>query len=150
MTAGTSATDTTSTGRELTIDQLLAIRSLAGSEAPQWSPDGQQIVYVSSLGGTELWSVPPTGGPPTRLTVGMGGVGHLATCIPRWSPTGDAIAYVSATSGADEVWLWPADGSAAFQLSHLGARIESVDWSPDGRSLVVCSNMSGSFDVFRL
>lgn len=135
----------------LSIDQILAIRSLAGSETPEWSPDGSAITFVSGMGGgAELWTIAPQGGPPTRLTVGMGGVGHLATFIPRWSPTGEYIAYVSTKSGADEVWLWPSDGSPEFQLSHLGARVEAMSWSPDGRSLAITSNMYGSFDIFRI
>src|SRR5690349_6123904 len=53
------------------IDQLLAIRSLAGSEAPRWLPDGQHVVIASGLGGgSELWAVPAVGGAPRRLTVG--------------------------------------------------------------------------------
>ena len=77
----------------LTVDQLLAIRSIGGAEAPRWSPDGRQVVFVSSLGGgPELWSAPPDGGPLTRLTVGMGGIGHLASFMPAWSPTGRQIA----------------------------------------------------------
>jgi len=135
----------------LSIDQILAVRSQAGSEAPQWSPDGRGITFVSGLGGgVELWSTSPDGGPLTRLTVGMGGVGHLATFIPRWSPTGEYVAYVSSKSGADEVWLWPADGSAEVQLTRLGARIEALSWAPDGRSLAVASNMYGTFDIFRV
>src|SRR2546423_1345321 len=110
---------------KLTVDQILATRSFGGSETPRWSPEGSQIVFASSMGGSpELWSVPPGGGPAARLTVGMGGVGHLAMVMPMWSPNGDYISYVSAKTGADEVWLWPVDGAAEFQLTGLGARIE--------------------------
>ena len=50
----------------LTIDQILAIRSLAGAETPQWAPDGSAITFVTGMGGgTELWNVSPSGGPAT-------------------------------------------------------------------------------------
>ncbi len=143
---------------EISVDQLLAMRGIGGSDAPQWgietpqwSPDGTQLMFASVLGGApELWSVAPAGGALTRLTVGMGGVGHLASTMPQWSPAGDYIAYVSAKSGVDEVWLWASDGGDDRQLTRLGARIEAVSWAPDGRSLAVASNSTGTFDIFRI
>jgi dipeptidyl aminopeptidase/acylaminoacyl peptidase len=133
----------------LTIDQILAMRSLGGEERPQWSPDGSRIAFVSSLGGTpELWSVDIATCLLARLTVGMGGVGHLATFQPQWSPDGRTIAYVSAKSGVDEIWLWHADGSADAQLTRLGARIESFSWSPDSQAIAVASNCYGVFDIY--
>lgn len=143
-------------GGSLSVDQLLALRAIGGVEAPQWSPDGEWLVFVSGLGGgPELWALhlgePASGsGVLTQLTVGMGGVGHLATFMPQWSPTGECIAYVSAKSGADEIWLWPRDGGEVRQLTRLGARIEAFSWSPDGRWLVVASNAYGTFDLFRV
>ena len=135
----------------LTLDQLLAIHAFGGSEAPQWSPDGREIAFVSTLGGApEVWSARPDDGLLTRLTIGLGGVGHLASALPRWSPTGAYIAYVSAKTGADEVWLWPTDGSADLQLTRLGGRIEAFNWAPDGASLAVASNCRGTFDIYRV
>lgn len=135
----------------LTIDQILAIRSLGGVEGPRWSPDGSQIAFVSNLGGgPELWSAGSANGLLTRLTVGMGSVGHLATFLPQWSPDGSMIAYVSAKSGADEIWLWHADGAADVQLTRLGARIEAFAWSHDSRTIAATSNRYGVFDIYRV
>ncbi|MGH9174859.1 MAG: hypothetical protein ACRD1H_10900, partial [Vicinamibacterales bacterium] len=132
-----------------TIDQLLAVTATGGSEGPQWSPDGRAITFVSSMGGSpELWNADAETGLLERLTVGMGGVGHLATFIPRWSPSGEYIAVVSARSGADEVWLQPLDGGELRQLTRLGGRIEAMSWSPDGRNIAVAANMTGAFDIF--
>lgn len=89
----------------ISIDQLLAIKSIPGSEAPRWMPDGQRIVFASGLGGgADLWAVPAQGGCPARLSVGMGSVGHLAYSMFSPSPDGRWIAYVSMKSGAHELW----------------------------------------------
>ena len=145
MTTADGATD------GLTVDQLLAIRSIGGSETPHWSKNGSRVVFVSTIGGgPELWSFPADGGPLSRLSVGMGGVGHLATFMPTRSPVSDHVAYVSAKTGADEVWLWSPDGPPDRQLTRLGARIEAIGWAPDGDALAVASSARGTFDVHRV
>ncbi|MBI5029053.1 MAG: S9 family peptidase [Chloroflexi bacterium] len=136
---------------KLTIDQILAIKAHGGVEQPRWSPDGSQIVFISGLGGaTELWSADPASGLLKQLTVGMGGVGHLAVFMPQWSPNGEYVAYVSAKTGVDEIWLYARDGSADRQLTCLGGRIEAFSWSPDSQSIALTSNCFGAFDIFRV
>jgi dipeptidyl aminopeptidase/acylaminoacyl peptidase len=136
---------------KLTIDQILAIKAHGGVEQPRWSPDGSQIVFVSGLGGsTELWSADPSSGVLKQLTVGMGGVGHLAVFMPQWSPNGEYVAYVSAKTGVDEIWLYARDGSADRQLTCLGGRIEAFSWSPDSQSIALTSNCFGAFDIYRV
>jgi dipeptidyl aminopeptidase/acylaminoacyl peptidase len=133
----------------LTVDQLLAIRSHGGSEGPRWLAGGEALAFVSGLGGTpELWTVSPESGALRQLSVGMGSVGHLATCLPRPSPDGQYVAFVTAKSGVDEIWLQPLDGGALFQLTRLGGRIEAYDWAPDGLALAVASNARGTFDIY--
>jgi Tol biopolymer transport system component len=85
----------------ISIDQLLAIKSIPGQETPRWLPDGESIVFASGLGGgVDLWSIAPEGGCPVRLSVGMGSVGHLAAFLFSPSPDGHFIAYISQKSGA--------------------------------------------------
>lgn len=137
----------------ISIDQLLAIRSIGGTEQPQWSPDGAEIRFVSNLGdGAEIWSIRHDGTGLRQLTVGMGGVGHLASFMPRQSPTAagsrDQIAYVSDKTGADEIWLWTGDGQPDQQVTHLGARTEAYSWSPDGTQLAVAASTRGTFDIY--
>ncbi|MEA2646470.1 MAG: hypothetical protein QOE92_1553 [Chloroflexota bacterium] len=49
-----------------------AITSFGDVRQPQWSPDGQRLVFISAHGGTlDLWSVTADGkGEPKRLTWG--------------------------------------------------------------------------------
>ena len=135
----------------ISIDQLLAIQPVPGSETPRWLPDGSGIIFASGLGGgIDLWKVSPEGGPPARLSVGMGSVGHLAYFMYQPSPDGESIAYVSAKSGSYEVWLGQASGEPDRQLTRLGAAIESLAWAPDGSSIVISVNRSGAYDIYRV
>lgn len=142
------ARSTIRTETNLSVDQILSIRSVAAAEPPRWSPDGTRVLYVSTQRDTsELWSVSADGGFPTRLTVGAGD-GGTAPRIPLWSPDSTYVSCVSRKSGNDEVWLWPLNGDVASQLTSLGGRIHSMSWSPDGSSVAVSCNRYGSYDVY--
>jgi Tol biopolymer transport system component len=88
---------------ECTIDGELYVMHADGSDAarltrtkapegtPSWSPDGERIVFSSSLAGgqyaDELYSISPSGGCPIRLTNGTS-----ALTQPRWRPGRGEIA----------------------------------------------------------
>jgi dipeptidyl aminopeptidase/acylaminoacyl peptidase len=59
--------------------------------SPRWSPDGKEIAFISSRGGTpQIWIINPYGGEATQvsdISTGMSGL--------IWSPTGKHIAFVS-------------------------------------------------------
>ena len=63
-------------GRPMTIDDLLAVKSVSD---PQVSPDGTLVAYVVSeidretdKSNTDIWVVPVAGGDPKRLTTSAG------------------------------------------------------------------------------
>lgn len=63
---------------------------------PDWSRDGNRVVYSSYLGRQwhQLWLMTANGGDPLQLTYGRGD----ATSA-RWSPDGRRIAYISNENG---------------------------------------------------
>jgi dipeptidyl aminopeptidase/acylaminoacyl peptidase len=49
---------------------------------------------------------------------------------PSFSPDGKRIAFISNASGIPQVWVMPASGGEAKQLTNLQDPVQSVSWSP--------------------
>ncbi len=63
---------------------------------------------------------------------------------PAFSPSGDAFAYLANTTGLPGVWLQPAAGGFARQLTVLGQdRVAAFRWSPDGKRLAMTVDRHG-------
>jgi dipeptidyl aminopeptidase/acylaminoacyl peptidase len=54
---------------------------------------------------------------------------------PEWSPDGTRIAFLSRKGARDQLFVAPADGGEALQLTAIPDGVVSAAWSPDGRSL---------------
>jgi TolB protein len=68
-----------------------------------------------------------------------------------WSPIGDRIAFAMALDKPDsyEVFIMNADGSNAHQLTrNLPGIGGSLDWSPDGKSLLIYAGPPGDKNIF--
>lgn len=109
---------------------------------PDWSPDGNWIVYVKSrVGPAQILKVPSTGGDAVPITQ-IDGNWHPNG--PKWSPDGTKIAY----RGGDywtipdkrpyHIWLTDTDGSTHEDLtpSITGYGVHYLSWSPDGTQIV--------------
>jgi dipeptidyl aminopeptidase/acylaminoacyl peptidase len=56
---------------------------------------------------------------------------------PKWSPDGKSLAFRSNRTGKNQVWLIPADGGEAVQLTNVLQGIGDFTWSPDGSQLAL-------------
>lgn len=101
---------------------------------PSFSPDGRRIAFSSDR--TGAWEIYVAAidhaGSEQPLTAGGNQNVHAA-----WSPDGRHIAFHSMRHGG--IWVMPADGGDARQVTTFGAR---PAWSPDGRRLTFQSNTS--------
>jgi Tol biopolymer transport system component/DNA-binding winged helix-turn-helix (wHTH) protein len=91
---------------------------------PAMSPQGDAIAFVSDRSGSFEIYVRGLSGASGEVPLTSDGAQNLQ---PAWSPDGRFIAYHANKNGG--IWVIPARGGTARQVSSIGAR---PAWSPDG------------------
>jgi TolB protein len=110
-----------------------------------WSPDGKQIVLISSRhGGMKVHIIDANsvnhGSDMRQLTTG-----EAEDDSPSWSPDGKKIAFVSIRAGVSQIFVMNADGSDVRQLTKGNAENIHPTWSPDStRILFNTTHFSGA------
>lgn len=95
---------------------------------PSWSPDGTKLAFCSSRGGTpQVYTMSYPDKKISRVTFSGG-----YNCSPVWSPDGRSIAYAGRVGRDFHVFVIPAGGGQARQLTSSGSN-EDPTWSPDSR-----------------
>ena len=100
-----------------------------------WSPDGQTLTYCAQREGNyDIYTVPITGGPETRLTTASGNDNG-----PDYTADGKWIYYHSNSTGTFQIWRMHPDGSNKEQVTDD----EYSNWfphpSPDGKWIAILS-----------
>lgn len=121
-------------------------------ETSVWSPDGQKIAFTSTRhGNREIYTMFPDGTGVKRLTFNE-------TCDSsiRWSSDSKMIVFTSTIKGNSEIYVINADGTGLTRLSETPEHAESIyqicditpEWSPDSKTIVYESNMTGGGDIY--
>jgi Tol biopolymer transport system component/predicted Ser/Thr protein kinase len=112
---------------------------------PAWSPDGQKLAYSSN--GT-LWLSDASGANPRAVTRREPLLAHYQ---PAFSPDGLRLAFLRRRDGPRaELSIVDVATGAVRELTHDFALVTSPVWSPDGRSIYVCSSRGGTVNVWKL
>jgi Tol biopolymer transport system component/DNA-binding winged helix-turn-helix (wHTH) protein len=114
--------------------------------APQFSPDGQKLAYMSDRSGTmEIWVSNRDGSRPFQLTA-VGGAG-----TPRWSPDSQSIVFdVNRQEGGSKVVRINLRGGAPQILTPDDSPSVVPSWSRDGKWIYFASTRSGDFQVWKV
>jgi len=115
---------------------VLATPALAegvrGVRYPALSPDGATVAFEYW---GDLWTMPVDGYSPARRITD-----HLAwDYLPRFSPDGEWIAFVSDRSGNEDIWVIPAAGGPARQVTRYSGGDTLCNWTVGGERLLFSS-----------
>lgn len=99
---------------------------------PDWSPDGQSIVFVSwrDRNDTDLWIMDADGKNPRKITSSLRG---SYEAYPEWSPNGDWIAFTSVHDRQEDLYTISLADRKMFNLfSEAEHYATHPVWSADG------------------
>jgi TolB protein len=114
-------------------------------EAPNWSRDGQYLLFNSS---GRIYRLPETGGQPQLIDTDF-----AAKCNNDHglSPDGKQLAISDQSEPDDKsrIYVLPVTGGTPVQVTS-NAPSYWHGWSPDGKTLAYCAERNGEFDVYTI
>lgn len=130
-------------------------RHLTGAADPTVMPDGSRCAYVlswidaeTSDGRSRIYQVKLPDGDdalePRPFTRGN------SDTHPRYSPNGALLAFLRADDSPEakrQIWLMPADGGEAAQLTTFPSGVREFAWSPDSSRLAVVADVDADETV---
>lgn len=114
--------------------------------SPAWSPDGQQLAYVSFEKGRSMVYIQNVHTGKRQLVASFPGINSA----PAWSPDGKRLALVLSRAGNAEIYVMDLRTKALTRLTHNSAIDTEPAWSPDGRTIVFTSDRSGHPQIYRM
>lgn len=114
--------------------------------APSFSPDGQNIVFLSNRDGNfEIYSMRRDGSHQRRLTYAP----EIHPDVPSFSPDGNSIIFGGTRYGNEDVYMMKSDGDNVRNLTRSSdAGDGRPRFSPSGQYVVFDSNRTGNWEIY--
>lgn len=111
---------------------------------PRWSPNGNQLVFVSDRDqGTNIFVMDSDGSNVVQLTDK-----ECDNDFPSWSPDGNLIAFESNCNGNYDIYSIKIDGSETEQLTDAPSIERQPFWSPVGNQIAFVSDRDGDNEIY--
>jgi len=111
---------------------------------PWYSPDGEQITFMSDRDGNwNIYIMDKDGKNAKKVTSGSS-----SNRFPKWSNDGENIIYHSDRDGNIELYLYNLAKKTSTRLTNNPAGDASASFSPDNRWVVFQSDRAGNDDLF--
>jgi len=111
---------------------------------PAWSPDGQQIAYVSEREGRRNIYVSDIFGDNERQITDSRGRDYW----PSWSPDGRFITFESWLNDNPEIYVIDITTGDERRLTRHPGKHQHPVWSPDGARIAVVSYRALNWDIY--
>ena len=114
--------------------------------SPAWSPDGQNLAYVSFEGkASAVYVQRLASGERSRVSARAGING-----APAWSPDGRKLALTLSRDGNLDIYTLELATQSLTRVTSDDAIDTEAEWSKDGRSLYFTSDRAGNAQVYRV
>jgi len=117
--------------------------------APQFSPDGQRIAFMSDRGGhCEIWISARDGTNAIRVAAVKSSC--MSTTVPRWSPDGGALVFTGYLEGNGDLYIVSSEGGLLRQLTDTPSEEVVPSWSSDGQWIYFASHRDGQWQIWKI
>lgn len=126
----------------------------SGACQPDWSPDGERLVFVSpcdlsalSFKGSALYTIKADGSELYQVPISVGG-----DYEPSWSPDGHKIAFTSLRDGYPQIYVFDIRENSVLRLTNTTRdfKASQPSWSRFGNMIVYALNRYEDYQIWKM